>query len=233
MCGIAGVCNCRKAVPDPRMLREMIDSICHRRGEAPAVYVDRGIGLSCAGGREMMRNAAESIWIVCDGNADHRARPSERENGQKRVKQSNAEVILHLYEQLGEECVHHLDGQWTFAIWDGRQQTLFLSRNLGGARPLFYTRTQGSLLFASAIRCFLAHPDISLEPDAEVVGRNVTARERTTSSETAFEGVFQLMPGFSLSAHNGDLNVYQYWVPWHSETSEHNLDRDLRLASHG
>ncbi|MEO2046111.1 MAG: hypothetical protein ABGX16_06000 [Pirellulales bacterium] len=69
---------------------------------------------------------------------------------------SDTEVILHAYQEYGEECVEHFNGQWAFAIWDQSRQTLFLSRDRFGIRPIYYTQNSGKLLFASEIKSLLS-----------------------------------------------------------------------------
>src|SRR5439155_5768244 len=91
------------------------------------------------------------LWIAFNGEilkyVDHRDALIHK--GHKFVRRSDTEVILHLYQEEGENCVHRLNGQWAFAIWDARRDRLFLSRDRLGVRPLFYTQTADEFLFAS------------------------------------------------------------------------------------
>ena len=130
--------------------------------------------------------------------------------GHKFTTRSDTEVILHLYQQEGEECVQRLNGQWAFAIWDAIQKKLFLSRDRLGVRPLFYTRTPTSFLFASEIKALLACPDVPRELDLQGLDQIFTFWV-TLPPRTAFRNVWQLPPAHSLVVEDGYIRIWQYW----------------------
>src|SRR5258706_11647930 len=109
-----------------------------------------------------MSNADGSLWITYNGEIFNyiELRSQLIAAGHRFETQSDTEVILHMYAEKGEQCVEYFNGQWSFAIWDVRQQKLFLSRDRLGVRPLFYAQTSRSFVFASEMKSILVHPEI-------------------------------------------------------------------------
>ncbi len=101
-----------------------------------------------------MSNEDGTLWITFNGEIFNYIELREilLERGHRFATRSDTEVILHLFEDEGEECVHRLNGQWAFAIWNQRSRKLFLSRDRLGVRPLFYTTLPDAFLFASEIK---------------------------------------------------------------------------------
>ena len=130
--------------------------------------------------------------------------------GHRFTTRSDTEVILHLYQEEGEQCVERLNGQWAFAIWDTAREKLFLSRDRFGVRPLFYTQAEGSFLFASEIKALLACPDVESALDLTALDQIFTFWV-TLPPQTAFRNIRQLPPGHSLAVENGRLRTWQYW----------------------
>ncbi len=123
-------------------------------------------------------------------------------------------MILNAYREFGEDCVNHFNGQWAFAIWDAKEQKLFLSRDRLGVRPLFYTHTTDSFLFASEIKALLACPEVPRELDAKGMDQIFTFWV-TIPPRTVFKNIFQLPPGHSLTVKDNCVRVRQYWsIPY-------------------
>src|SRR5271170_683861 len=162
MCGIAGILERKGREVDPAMLHRMVASLSHRGPDGQGVHTDGDMGLGharlsiidLAGGKQPMSNPEGTIWISFNGEIFNyvELRSGLMNRGWRFATKSDTEVILRLYEEMGEDCVHELNGQWAFAIWDTRQKKLFLSRDRMGVRPLFYARTGDRLLFASEIK---------------------------------------------------------------------------------
>ena len=114
--------------------------------------------------------------------------------GHKFLTRSDTEVLLHLYQEYGTDCVHRMNGQWAFAIWDARRRRLFLSRDRMGIRPLFYTTADRTFLFGSEIKALLAHPQVPAELDIQAL-RQVFTFWFVIPPRTPFMNVLQLPPG--------------------------------------
>src|SRR5690348_923834 len=162
MCGICGIINSSPGSPGPEPLRQMAARLRHRGPDATGFYEEPRAGLGhvrlsiidIEGGRQPMRDSSQSLCITFNGEIFNHVelRQELTGKGHRFTTRSDTEVILHLYQEEGEECVHRLNGQWAFAIWDAKRQRLFLSRDRMGVRPLFYTQAAGRFLFASEIK---------------------------------------------------------------------------------
>src|SRR5205807_2430788 len=133
-------------------------------------------------------------------------------HGHRFRTESDTEVLLHLYEQHGPAAVEKLNGQWAFAIWDTRSQTLFLSRDRVGIRPLFYTVCGTRLLFASEIKALFVDPEVSRELDPCALD-NIFTFWTILPPRTPFKSVRALPPGHSLVWRDGRTTIIQQWRP--------------------
>ena len=222
MCGICGVLNFDGAEVDPVRIRQMTDSLRHRGPDGTGQYIDREVGfgharlsiLDLPGGGQPMRNEDQTIWITFNGEAFNYIELREEliKKGHRFSTRSDTEVTLHLYEEEGESCVERLNGQWAFAIWDKPRRKLFLSRDRLGVRPLFYTQTAGSFLFASEIKALFTQPEVTRELDLNGLDQIFTFWF-TLPPRTAFRDIHQLAPGHSLAVEDGRVRVCRYWRP--------------------
>ena len=167
MCGIAGMVSRNADEPvQERDLRQMLAMIRHRGPDQFGIYCDGRVGLGSARlsiidlntGQQPIPNEDGTLWIVFNGEIFNyvELRPELEARGHRFSTQTDTEVILHLYEELGPECLRRLNGQFAIAIWDTRTQSLFLARDRLGVRPLFYTQADGRLLFGSEIKALLS-----------------------------------------------------------------------------
>jgi asparagine synthase (glutamine-hydrolysing) len=124
---------------------------------------------------------------------------------------SDTEVILHMYEELGEACVDTFNGQWAFCIWDRQRRQFFLSRDRLGIRPLFFARQAESFVFASEIKSLLIHPELSATVDLEALD-DIFTLWTTAPPRTFFRNIDELPPGHNLVV-DADANLRQkpYW----------------------
>jgi len=242
MCGIAGIVNTKGGKIDPARLRGMISTLSHRGPDAMGVQCFRATGfaharlsiIDLAGGAQPMSIADGTLWITFNGEIFNYVELREElvQKGHTFATRSDTEVILHLYQEEGEDCVQRLNGQWAFAIWDSTKNKLFVSRDRVGVRPLFYTLADEEFLFASEIKAIFAAADISRELDLQALDQIFTFWV-TLPPRTAFRHVSQLPPGHSLVLENGRTRVYQYWRlnyaadDQHSEHDERRLTEDL------
>ena len=222
MCGIAGACAAKGYAIEPERLASMIAMVDHRGPDGCGMHVEPAAGLAHArlsvidvnGGAQPMSNEDGSLWITFNGEIFNYIELREEllARGHHFASLSDTEVILHLYEDLGADAVRKLNGQWSFAIWNARARTMFLSRDRLGVRPLFYTQCGDQFLFASEIKALFAHPGVSRQIDPLGLD-NVFTFWTTLPPRTIFRGIHELPPGHSLTWHDGRIIVEQHWQP--------------------
>lgn len=220
MCGICGVLSLGAGSTDARLIEKMIGTIRHRGPDDFGIHCSGRIGLGHArlsiidlcGGHQPMPNADGSLWISFNGEIYNyvELRKDLERRGHRFASQSDTEVILHLYEEEGEECVRHFNGQWAFAIWDSRKERLFLSRDRLGVRPLYYTWKDHCFVFGSEIKAILAYPGMSPEIDLIGIDQLFTIW-CTIPPRTVFKGIEELPPASCLTVEDGRVRKWTYW----------------------
>ena len=218
MCGICGKYS--PAGVRIKELRSMLQTIAHRGPDDEGIFVDGCIGfanrrlsiIDLTGGHQPICNEDETIWIVCNGEIYNykRLRRNLEEDGHVFRTNSDTEVIIHLYEELGERCVDKLMGMFAFAIWDGRQQKLILARDRIGQKPLYYAKDNGDFLFASEIKAILAISEQPREIDYESLHHYLSLRF-IPSPQTMLRSIKKLPPAHILVWHDGKITVSRYW----------------------
>jgi len=221
MCGICGTYGPASShQPDPRLIEAMIAAIRHRGPDGFGIYWDRQVGLGharlsiidLAGGQQPIANEDMTAWIVFNGEIFNYLELREEllARGHRFSTRSDTEVILHLFEEKGPACVEDLNGQFAFAIWDSRAETLFLARDRVGIRPLFYTRAGDTLVFSSEIKSLFCHPQVTPRLDPVALDQIFTFWT-TLTPRTAFENVYEIPPAHYLIARRGDITISRYW----------------------
>jgi len=221
MCGIVGVLDWSgEHPPDVGLLRRMLGIIHHRGPDEFGVYVDRWAGLGCARlsivdlstGQQPIANEDRSLWIVLNGEIyNHPELRAELErSGHRFSTHSDTEVILHLYEDLGVECLQRLNGQFAIAIWDARKGELFLARDRLGIRPLFYTLLPRGLVFGSEVKALLldARVEAQIAPHALA---QVFTFWAPLAPRTVFQNILQLPPGHYMRVRADGCTLSRYW----------------------
>ncbi len=229
MCGIAGILSLNGKPQDTCLPQRMIAALRHRGPDGSGVHADGEMALAharlsiidVAGGHQPMSTDDGSLWITFNGEIFNYVELREEltKKGHTFATRSDTEVILHLYQEEGEDCVHRLNGQWAFAIWDGTRRQLFLSRDRLGVRPLFYTRLGQQFIFASEIKAIFTFPGVSRELDLEGLDQIFTFWV-TLPPRTAFKSISQLPPGHSLVIRDGEIRTWQYWGPCYAAAAE-------------
>jgi len=173
MCGIVGIMSLSGAPVDRGALGRMSATLVHRGPDDEGTYIAEGIGLGhrrlsvidLVSGHQPLSNREKTIWITYNGEIYNYVELREQliGFGHQFVTGCDTEVIVHAYEQFGEECPKHLKGMFAFALWDSRQRRLFLSRDRIGKKPLFYYHGRGIFAFASEMKALLRHPSIPCE----------------------------------------------------------------------
>jgi asparagine synthase (glutamine-hydrolysing) len=222
MCGICGVLSLGPEPIDPEVLRAMTTRLAHRGPDAEGFFVRDAIGLGfrrlsivdLQTGDQPMANEDQSVWLVFNGeiynHLDHR--PGLEARGHRYRSRADSEAILHLYEEYGPDCVHHLRGMFAFALWDERRQRLLLARDRLGVKPLYYAQRGQTLVFGSEIKALLAHPALEPRLNDRALGLYLTFAA-TPAPQTLFEGVKKLPPGHRLIVEGGRGRVERYWAP--------------------
>jgi asparagine synthase (glutamine-hydrolysing) len=177
VCGICGKYS--QSGVRSEELRKMLQTIAHRGPDDEGVYINGHIGIGnrrlaiidVTGGNQPICNEDETIRIVHNGEIyNYKILKRElEEKGHIFRTNTDTEVIVHLYEELGERCVDRLSGMFAFAVWDEREQKLFLARDRIGQKPLFYCQDNGDFLFASESKAILAVSKQEREIDYESI----------------------------------------------------------------
>jgi asparagine synthase (glutamine-hydrolysing) len=228
MCGICGVITFgpgAEPVGEPT-LRRMADTIRHRGPDDDGYFVspDGHVGLGFRRlsivdldtGEQPMSNEDHSVWLIFNGeiynHADHR--PGLQARGHRFRSRSDAEVILHLYEEYGSDCIHHLRGMFAFALWDSRRHRLLLARDRIGVKPLYFAALPHALLFGSEIKALFGHPGVTPRLNEDALSLYLTFAA-TPAPRTLFEGVQKLPPGHLLivDTETGQRSLERYWQP--------------------
>jgi asparagine synthase (glutamine-hydrolysing) len=237
MCGIAGFVTQDGRPCDTQMLRRMIAPVNHRGPDAIGINTVGPIGLAHArlsiididGGRQPMHNEDKTVWITFNGEIFNyvELRDNLVKRGHRFQTQSDTEVIIHLYEEKGEDCVQELNGQWAFAIWDSKGERLFLSRDRLGVRPLFYAQVKDGFAFGSEIKSLLTIPTMARAIDPNALDEIFTFWA-TLPPRTFFTGVSELPPGHSLVLERSNIQVRPYWVPDYSASVGSKNEKEAR-----
>lgn len=203
MCGINGF-----SWKDTSKLDEMNRMIKHRGPDGEGTYADNAISLGhvrlsildlTQAGRQPMSNEDETIWISFNGEIYNFLDLKDEliKKGHKFKSNTDTEVIIHAYEEMGEECVDKFNGMWAFAIYDKRNSTLFLSRDRFGVKPLYYYHQGDKFIFSSEIKGLLTH-NIEFSANDKAVYEFLIGELLDYSNETFFSNIFRLMPGENL-----------------------------------
>lgn len=167
------------------------------------------------GGQQPMRLswAGERYTIVYNGELYNTSelRQELEKLGHTFLGHSDTEVLLHGYAQWGEECLNKCNGIFAFAVWQEREQTLFLARDRMGVKPLFYKLHEGGLLFASEIKTLLAYPTVKAELDADGAAEILLLGPGRTPGSGVFRGILELEPGCCGTFRDGKWTWKRYW----------------------
>ena len=223
MCGICGELRFEGAV-DVAQLGAMRDRLIHRGPDAAGMHVspDRRLGFGfrrlqivdlTANANQPMTNEDESIWLVFNGEIYNfiELRRDLEGRGHRFRSRADSEVIIHLYEEKGADCVADLDGMFALAIWDERQKRLTLARDRPGKKPLYYMRLRDRFVFASEIKAFFAHPELRLEIDERALPQ-FFLHGYVPSPDTFYQGVRQVPPATVITLEaDGRTAARAYW----------------------
>lgn len=201
----------------------MTRTMRHRGPDAEGFHCQPGVGLGfqrlsiidLAGGHQPMTTEDGKLWLVFNGEIyNYRLLRKDLEStGRHRFRtQSDTEIILHLYQEYGEDCVQRMRGMFAFAIWDDEKQTLFMARDRFGKKPLVYAEVNGSFIFASELKALLKYPGIHKDIDYPSIDLYLSL-QYIPSPHTIFRQIRKLPPAHTLRWKGGKFQIQRYWEP--------------------
>ena len=187
--------------------------------------------IDLSSGQQPLCNEDGTIWIVFNGEIYNFQvlRAELAGYGHSFKTRSDTEVIVHAYEEWGVDCVRRLNGMFAFAIWDERQESLFIARDRIGKKPLYYQARNESLIFGSELKVILAHPDTEMQIDPTAVA-DYFKYLYVPDPKTIFQGICKLPPAHYLIANKAGVSVAEYWdvrLDYTSVASESELGDQL------
>lgn len=221
MCGIAGMVHSDPAHPvSSETVQRMCDRIVHRGPDDYGSYVEGPVGIGMRrlsiidldGGKQPIPNEDRTVWVILNGeiyNYKELKRQLEA-RGHRFATASDTEVIVHLYEEYGPDCVLKLRGMFGFAVWDLRRQTLMLARDRVGIKPLYYAELPTGLAFASELKSLLTLPELPRAVSSQAVAEYV-AHLCVPGRLSIFDAVQKLLPAHRLLYRHGRPSVDCYW----------------------
>jgi len=220
MCGIAGIYFNDARTPEAARLERMVGAIPHRGPDGTGYHIEPGVGLGHArlsiidlgGGAQPIHNGDETTWITYNGEVFNyiELRAELIARGHKFRTQSDTEVIVHAYDEYGDDFVDHLNGQFAFALWDRKLRRLLLVRDRAGILPLYYAQIPGGIVFASEVKALLAsgYVQAALDPDGFDELMTFWA---PVAPRTVFAGVSIVPPGEMLVLDESGMRRKRYW----------------------
>jgi asparagine synthase (glutamine-hydrolysing) len=220
--GIVGIFGRNDAPVDRPLLRSLAHFLSYCGPDACEVWADGPVGFGHTLFRTTYESLAESqpasldrqYWITADARIDCRSELlAELASEGRKVKPGapDSELILHAYAAWGEACVHHLRGDFAFAIWDARRKTLFCARDHFGVKPFYYAELGGLFLFSNALDCLRQHPGISDELNESAIADFLLFGFNCDLETTTFRDIRRLPAAHFLSVSAEGLRTERYW----------------------
>lgn len=224
MSGTLGILRRDGAPADRRLLCSLVRTFVDYAPDSQNVWVAGAVGL----GHALLSTTQESIgerqpacmdgrfWITADARLDARANLEYELACAGRTPRPNApdsELILHAYAAWGDSCIHHLRGDFAFAIWDAHDSCLFCARDHFGVKPFYYANLDGAFVFSNSLGCLRLFPDISEELNDQAIADFLLFAANYDLGSTAFRDIQRLAPAHSLSVSAERLSIRRYWSP--------------------
>ncbi|OME75919.1 asparagine synthase (glutamine-hydrolyzing) [Paenibacillus sp. FSL A5-0031] len=224
MCGFVGYTQTRTNFKhNNNIIEAMMDTIVHRGPDSHGIYSDEDVAFGFRRlkiidltdvASQPMTNEDENCILVFNGEIYNykELREELMEKGHHFKSQTDSEVIIHGYEEYGEQIISKLRGMFSIAIWDKRNGRLLLARDMFGIKPLYYTQNTSNetMIFGSEIKSFLKHPYFRKELNKQALKPYLTF-QYSVLDETFFKGVYKLQPGHMLVHENNKIKIHSYW----------------------
>ena len=218
MCGIAGYISEKK--PTKKIIKAMTDRIEHRGPDGEGFYLDDNIALGhrrlaildLTTGDQPIYNEEKDVVVVLNGEIYNyqELREELKKKKHKFVTKTDTEVLVHGYEEWGHNLTKKMRGMYAFAIWNKKEQELYMARDGWGIKPLYYYQNEKTLMFASEIKAFLDHPDFIKEFNDEILSAYLCFNSVPTE-ETFFKGVKRVEPGHQLIYKDNNLEIERFF----------------------
>jgi len=220
MCGICGFCFPDARPGDLDILVKMTTSLHHRGPDADGYYIDEGVALGhrrlsiidLDTGQQPIHNEDKTVYVIFNGeiyNFPELKRELEK-RGHRFYTKTDTEVLVHLYEELGEGLLEKINGMFAFAIWDGKKSKLFLARDRIGIKPLYYAYNGNKLAFASEPKALLQLPWVEGRLDPQGLSHYLSY-DFIPVPYCIYKDIRKVPPGHQIVYQNGDLRCERYW----------------------
>lgn len=221
MCGIAGILSYSHPLHEPvAKINKMLARINYRGPDESGIFLSQNIVMGNVRlsiidihtGHQPMADTSNTFYIVFNGEIFNYVELKKEliNKGHRFQTNSDTEVLLHAYMEYGSGCLHKLNGQFAFAIWNDKKKELFLARDRVGIRPLFYTRHNNMFLFASEIKAIAEYPGVKLMFDYSALAQ-VFTYWTVLAPATVFREVYELPPGHFMKITKNSIDIQQYW----------------------
>lgn len=224
MCGFVGIANFKKDILDNKNILEKMNNSLSKRGpDEDGYYMQEHIALGhkrlividAKGGKQpMIETFSFGEYVLCYNGQIYNTKELRKtlENNNFTFKgYSDTEVLLKSYIYYGNKVVNHLNGIFSFAVWNSKKQELFLARDHFGIKPLFYTIKDDTLIFASEIKALFQHPSVEIIVDKQGICELFGIGPAHTSGLTVFKDIYEIKPAHFAIFNEDGLHIEKYW----------------------
>lgn len=234
MCGITGIVHWDGQTIERTILQRMADTLIHRGPDEQGFYLNKEQGtinyrsidsisvgfahrrlsiIDLSSGQQPLCNEDRTVWIVFNGEIyNFQSLKNELIRlGHHFKTHSDTEVIVHSYEEWGPSCLDRLNGMFAFAIWDEKQQLLFIARDRIGKKPLYYRSIKDTLVFGSELKAIMSYPGIEMQLEETAV-IDYFKRHYIPDPKTVFKGINKLPPAhYLIATKKSGISIKEYW----------------------
>lgn len=220
MCGICGIVNFNNKQVEENILKRMADNLAHRGPDAQGFFLKNNVGLGhrrlsiidLETGDQPIYNEDRTLSLVFNGEIYNfrQLRVGLEKKGHIFRSRGDAEVIVHLYEEYGYQCLDFLEGMFAFAIWDQRDRKLFAARDRVGKKPFVYWHDNNCFAFSSELKSLLSASFIKRDVDLQALNLYLSFRY-VPAPWTMFKNVKKLPPAHYMIIAGGQIEIKQYW----------------------